>query len=103
MNKWLRKAMTCALALSMACGLTMAANAEEGGKIVRVAAVDPQVALDLHQYTYRLFDLIHIFCSSAAAISSSRKSGWAIEISISARSQVVRPTRFTTPNSVATK
>lgn len=54
MNKWLRKAMTCALALSMACGLTLAANAAEGGKIVRVAAVDPQVALDLHQYTYSI-------------------------------------------------
>ena len=37
MNKWLRKAMTCALALSMACGLTMAVNAEEGGKIVPFA------------------------------------------------------------------
>ena len=54
MNKWLRKAMTCALALSMACGLTLAANAAEGGKVVRVAAVDPQVALDLHQYTYSI-------------------------------------------------
>ena len=49
MNKWFRKVMTCALAAVMACGLTVAAGAAEGGKVVRVAAVDPQVALDLHQ------------------------------------------------------
>ena len=33
----------------------------------------------------------------AAAISSSRKSGWAMEISASARSKVLRPARFTAP------
>ena len=58
MKKWLKTALTCTLALSMACSVTVgtsrAAAADEGGKIVRVAAVDPQVALDLHQYTYSI-------------------------------------------------
>ena len=49
---------------------------------------------------YLRLDLRQIFCSSAAAIRESRKSGWAMETSISARSQVERPARFTAPYSV---
>ena len=39
-------------------------------------------------------------CFSAAAISSSRKAGCATEISRSARSQVLQPTKLTPPYSV---
>ena len=49
---------------------------------------------------HRLLDPRQIFCSSAAAISPSRKSGWAMAISFSARSQVERPDRRATPYSV---
>lgn len=49
---------------------------------------------------YRRLEARQIFCRSAAAISSSRKSGCAMEMSRSARSQVERPARFTAPYSV---
>ena len=45
----------------------------------------------------RRLDLLQMFCFSAAAISSSRKSGWAMETSSSARYQEERPARFDTP------
>ena len=41
-------------------------------------------------------------CFSASRINSSRKSGWAMEISFSARSQTLRPFRQTHPYSVTT-
>lgn len=40
-------------------------------------------------------------CSSAAFTSSSRNWGWAREMRLSARSQVLRPARLATPFSVA--
>ena len=43
---------------------------------------------------YRLFELLQIFCFSAAFIKSSLKSGCARDMMRSARSHVVRPTRF---------
>ena len=49
---------------------------------------------------YRLLDRIQMPCFSAAAISSSRNAGCATEISFSARSQVLQPTKFTPPYSV---
>ena len=52
---------------------------------------------------YRRFERRQIFRSSASFISSSRKSGCAMEISASARSHVDCPSRFTTPYSVAMK
>ena len=48
----------------------------------------------------RLLDALHIFCFSAAAISFSLKSGWAMEIRSSALSHVLRPARLTAPYSV---
>ena len=39
-------------------------------------------------------------CSSAFFISSSRKSGWAMDMSLSALCQVFIPARFTAPYSV---
>ena len=53
--------------------------------------------------THRLLDRRQMPWDSAAFTRSSRKSGWASEISISARSQVLRPTRLTQPYSVTMK
>lgn len=54
MKKSLAKAaLLCALSVSVVCGATTA-MASEGEKVVRVAAVDPQVALDPQQYTYSI-------------------------------------------------
>ena len=58
-------------------------------------------AFQRNQYIILLaLDQMPIF--SASRISSSRKSGCAMEIMASARSQVVRPFRFTLPYSVTT-
>lgn len=59
--------LSCILAVSLtACGggsdnsaaaadsTTASATTEVGGKVVRVAAVDPQVALDPQQFTYSI-------------------------------------------------
>lgn len=43
-----------ALSASLAVAGATTAMASEGGKVVRVAAVDPQVALDPQQYTYSI-------------------------------------------------
>ena len=49
-----------------------------------------------------LFDGSHMRCSSAARISSSRKSGCAMEMSASARSHVLLPASSAMPYSVTT-
>ena len=49
---------------------------------------------------YRLLLFLQMCISSAFLTSSSRKSGWAMLMSASARSQVDRPLRFTMPYSV---
>ena len=51
---------------------------------------------------YLLLCGYQICCCSAARISSSRKSGCAMEISFSARSHTLRPFRHTQPYSVTT-
>ena len=61
------------------------------------SAVRPCKAL-----VYLLLWGYQIFCFSASRISSSRKSGWAMEMSFSARSQTLRPLRHTQPYSVTT-
>ena len=49
---------------------------------------------------HRLAERRQIFIRSASRISASRKSGWAMEMMRSARSQVEAPFRFTMPYSV---
>ena len=49
-----------------------------------------------------LFDRLQICIFSASWISCSRKSGWAMPMRASARSQVDRPFRLTMPYSVTT-
>ncbi len=51
-------------------------------------------------FCYLLLAGSQIFCFSAAFISSSLKSGWAMDTSASARSQVDLPARLTQPYSV---
>ena len=50
--------------------------------------------------TYRLLDFLQMCIASADLISSSRKSGCAMPIRASERSQVDMPFRFTMPYSV---
>ena len=55
------------------------------------------------RWTFQILLLrFHIFIFSASFIKSSRKSGWAMLINNSARSQAVRPFKFTIPYSVTT-
>lgn len=59
--------------------------------------------INFFRLTYFLLDCLQIFLFSASLIRLSRKSGWAMEISFSARYQVGQVFRDTAPYSVTMK
>ena len=74
------------------------AEQKESGKVTLQAAAD--FLEQAGEGEYRLLDFLQMCIASADLISSSRKSGCAMPIRASERSQVDMPFRFTMPYSV---